>query len=1167
MVALHIGAQNAGLILQQTANSMIFQSFEVSPLTSEVLKPIGKLRCSYPGPAISVDLTKLRLKPYRLLVELSSFLEKMKRDATLAPNKHAKGASTVAEERESAHPVFITELLTGILRGVGEPAEVVRFEKRIGDEVLWNHARIPWRRSPLWLTVKVTLQKTLMDHTTWVEYKVFMIYFMSSVLELAIDHGIASDILFVMNAKLSRRVMKLMDKAGDEHQQLSPEILEEAKRVGSMCAQELKKRWERTRKRYSRSLKWSPWELKPAVDASLSMTKSEPYIKWARAWGLTNTRPERRPFEPQEQQRLLQFNGLLPIVDFRRITSTSSGLEKDLALADLELWVKDCLKAWVRNITASPVYYEDVRTIEELGSLIQAYIECGKQQYMSSPERMSVYFLTLMELWVAMDVLVVACYPLLKEYSPYFFTDGFLNPLLLAEPHQRERLLGVEQYLKERKSNCASYVSEPMDNMFSGRPTSKSFCVRYFDQNPQYQQLRLHIIGNAEMKKHAKRMELTSKMAEQERLKDIAHSMECEYFVDQKKGTTRHLYRCQKCLIIKDAERIRVEVFEWPLPDDDLESKAVVFELMCPVGISVWRDTTYCVLKEVVPTLRPLVAKEGMGVPFEYLSTFVELSDHFKAYYQRKTEQQIHWASATKSFLSSHYRYAKLPTDLNSVCVRNSLLFGLFDNSSEQWIQKDIGECIIRTECTFTLPEGPYRHLQFALWYSPFSPNQVIAKQSDCPPEIQLNEFVAFGLVRSGRRIQWLNMLRELRARTLTFNNEAVNMLFTLCAWQSGPPGENGGVLREAHTHLQEGPFQRKLLEELNNMLNSIKSNWQEAVTARLLITLAAQLLMYCDVNVYPRYWSPFRVEIVAFLRYARSVCLAWARDLATALHDCNQPQEIHTMQARVVQIAAICRETYNVGAEFLSMLLVTQEDFADLIECATLIHDNLSMSQKLEPSVRLLVERDRRLAHKIEGYFRSMVARGLKLDFSRVWESYDVNSATWLALGSPNERWIVSNVWTRAGTYQLAHYNMLTGKLLVNGLPLGRMPLNYLSHPVYREILGEVSPCCACVCILSTRPPINEYVETAGCISRQPSRNGVRIPDQAPARRQSGTVSYMNQFCLAQRHFADTAISLPLGCICNGWTRPCGTCQSGYRDLPPYPQIKAHRRLSCPYY
>ena len=1054
---------------------MIFQSFEVSPLTSEILKPIGKVCCSYPGPAISVDLRKLKHRPYNFLIGLSSFLEKMKCDTTLAPNKHSKGTSIVAEERESAHPMFITELLTGILRGVGEPVEVTRFEKRVGDEVLWDQARIPWRRSPLWLTVKVALQKTLMDHTTRIEYKVFMIYLMSSVLELAIDHGIASDILFVMNAKLSRRVMKLMDEAaaGTKVQCLSSRTLEEANRVGSMCAQELKNRWERTRKRYTRSLSWSPWELKPALDTSLSMTKSEPYIKWARAWGLANTKPESKPFEPQEQQRLPQVDGFIPLVEFENITSASSGLDKeldkDLAMADLEMWVKDCLRDWAKNIT---VHLRDTRGrhIEELGSLTQAYIEAGKQQYMGNPERMSVYFLTLMEMWVAMDRLVVSCCPLLGEYSPYFFTDGFLNPLLLVEPEERERLLEVEKYLRDRKVNSEKSVSEPIDNIFSGRPTSKSFSVRYFDQNLEYQQLRLHIIACAEGKKHAKRIELNSRIAEQEQLKEEAYSMECEYFVDQRTGTTLHRYRCQKCLKITEAERIRVEVFEWPLPDDDLESKAVVFELMCPPGISVWRDTTYCILKELVPSLRlpPSSAIEGVA-PFEYLYTFVELGNHYSTYTQRRTEQQIHWASATKSFLSSHYRFAKLPTDLNSVCVRNSLVFGLFDNSSEQWIQKEFGECIIRTECTFTLPEGPYRHLQFALRYTPYSPNQAIAKQSECPPEIQLNEYVAFGLVRPGRRIQWLNMLRELRARTLTFSNEAVNMLFTLCAWQSGPPGDNGGVLREAHVHLQEGPFQRKLLAELTSMLDSIKSNWQEAVTARLLITLGAQLLMYCDVHTCSLARSPFRVEVIAFLRKARAVCLEWVRGLSMALHECNKPHEIQTMQIRVVQIAAICRETFNVEVKFLYMILATQEDFADLIECTTFIHDNLSISsQKLEPSVRLLVQRDRRLAHKLEVYFRNMVIQWeIKLDFSRVWESYVMNSSSWQALGSPNQRWIVANIRTKAGTHQLAHYNLLTGKLLVDGLPLGRMPSNYLSHPVYRELLGEVSLFCT-VCTFS---------------------------------------------------------------------------------------------------
>ena len=121
------------------------------------------------------------------LVRFAEFVGKMKRQ-TLAPAlaKSKKAGEKPSEERESAHPKFITEMLTGILRAVGQVAQVDRFIKRFGDEVLWDNAKIPWRRSALWLVVRVSLQMVLgID-----DYKSFMIYFMVRILDHATRRGI-----------------------------------------------------------------------------------------------------------------------------------------------------------------------------------------------------------------------------------------------------------------------------------------------------------------------------------------------------------------------------------------------------------------------------------------------------------------------------------------------------------------------------------------------------------------------------------------------------------------------------------------------------------------------------------------------------------------------------------------------------------------------------------------------------------------------------------------------------------------------------------------------------------------------------------------------------------------------------------------------------------------
>jgi hypothetical protein len=37
-------------------------------------------------------------------------------------------------------------------------------------------------------------------------------------------------------------------------------------------------------------------------------------------------------------------------------------------------------------------------------------------------------------------------------------------------------------------------------------------------------------------------------------------------------------------------------------------------------------------------------------------------------------------------------------------------------------------------------------------------------------------------------------------------------------------------------------------------------------------------------------------------------------------------------------------------------------------------------------------------------------------------------------------------------------HYDLLTGQLLINGKPLGRLPQKIVEHPTYASVLGTVS-------------------------------------------------------------------------------------------------------------
>jgi len=67
---------------------------------------------------------------------LASFLSRMSAEAIEDAQPTVRKAKTeVQEPRDTTNSRYITQLLTGILRGIGHPANIQRVHKRIADEV------------------------------------------------------------------------------------------------------------------------------------------------------------------------------------------------------------------------------------------------------------------------------------------------------------------------------------------------------------------------------------------------------------------------------------------------------------------------------------------------------------------------------------------------------------------------------------------------------------------------------------------------------------------------------------------------------------------------------------------------------------------------------------------------------------------------------------------------------------------------------------------------------------------------------------------------------------------------------------------------------------------------------------------------------------------------
>jgi len=123
----------------------------------------------------------------------------------------------------------------------------------------------------------------------------------------------------------------------------------------------------------------------------------------------------------------------------------------------------------------------------------------------------------------------------------------------------------------------------------------------------------------------------------------------------------------------------------------------------------------------------------------------------------------------------------------SSVCVENGLRCIMYDSETSQWTHEVLGNHSLGNSCTLKLPAGPYETLQYVLDGTHHTSNGIIAEQHRCPRSITLHEFYSFSSLRTGHRLQWRSMYRELVSRVLNFNHLETNLLMMQAANEAGP--------------------------------------------------------------------------------------------------------------------------------------------------------------------------------------------------------------------------------------------------------------------------------------------------------------------------------------------------------------------------------------------
>ena len=801
---MHIRAQNAALIVRRlaTADFVLFEVFEVLPLISAVMKVKGKLLCSYPGPAIQVPADIFTDKWF--LQELSSFLVQMDVDGLDSTPITPKKNSTA---HESAHPRYISELLVGILRGCGRPAVVDRITKRIGDIVLSvTPYRKPWRRSPLWLILRVALQSSLRSNNL---YKPFVLFFHAHLLRCGVRQDFPSELLYVMRAKMAWRLSKLGSDVSHHVHQFVHDSAREAEAL-------LSERWTAFQEIESTHSKLQLKGLDFVADSNISLVKSYSYL--ADALLSTSRGFKHRHFTPSYRSRLYDEHDFAQFANGRLEYAIAE--DPHIAVADFELSVETHLKNWVVASTNND------KSLDVIASCIEQYFSGAKDLYKDNPEDNSMMILTIVDLWVALDRLAIQACSLLKQYPPEI-PSNFLHCLLLHRSAALKRALHIEEYLCQRHKEALGATS-----IFSGRFDDSCFGLKYFRTSENLQRLYDKICRHARREAAEKRAELDHLKEESILILCKASKMRHKYKQSKlrlKFGDKLHSASCKKCKLEHQAGALETRIHEYPIPHPTIPTQLVVFELSPPRAFSIWRDITYMILGDIG---KPRQLAQSLNAP-----TSGDVLDSSHPLRRWAAEERENRRVTVRLVTRSLFNVA-IPANESLIVVDDepTSLFPLFDLKYQSWAMRSSSSRSSAAElCDPPMPtSSPYRHIHRFVCSTQYTPNYIIAVQATCPDEINLHEFISFSGLRSGPRLQWLNIARELASPYLSFSREEVHTLITQAAWQLGPLSDD---IREWHADLSISSFGNVLLRELETLLEKTRANWQEEVTARTIGT------------------------------------------------------------------------------------------------------------------------------------------------------------------------------------------------------------------------------------------------------------------------------------------------------------------------------------------
>ncbi|KAJ8109131.1 hypothetical protein OPT61_g7683 [Boeremia exigua] len=1021
IAVLQILEQNAGVLISRHIDKVCFEMFELSPTDEAVMTTRGRLVRCFPTTAVEISLSDFECDAFQTAI--SKTLAKMSQQ-TLRETKEKQRASQDQEQKvpdNTTDPMIIIELFTSMLRGCGKAVSSQGIRKNTRDEIIQKGHKNPWRRSPMWLLIRVALQLAMTRHSKEADetYKEFMTFLMAQALHLANKQSkTSSEVLSNMSTKVSQRLSKLRSPSGGAW-------LSNVQSIVSQTLDTLSQRWIHIQERAEPSLKTHDLsEYNMAESTSLPLNEMDSFLRAVSRQEIVSDRPR---VSLSSTPIVLSENQLPTFAEY-------PGTELSLHLLQIELWVANDLPLWIDiHLMKSD------QPVKELKQLLETYHQKAASHYAGRPEALSRMILATGELWLAADKATVHELPLLANYRPQIPMVVW-QALLLGSAEEMKRLKRIEDYITKREE-LAEKSRTPA--VFFSFGESGSFAVEYYRQSIKHQQIKRDVENDAYNRREEKVEEFRNAKATYAKLMQRYAASECDVSVkwDDGQRVFIHPSSCRRCGFESKAKALAVSIHEWPLPKDELDAQATIFEMAVPETFSLWRDLT---LYLIIDVLQSRLDGSATSAKSFSLKTYQPL----KPWYTSKGDSRIQLRSMAKPNAVVHRHAVPVHSSGQSdVCLNSGLEYRFYDERLSLFCSTIVATDRLSDLCTFKLPERTAALGRFLrrTWENPDgeTPNSVIASQHECPDYMSLRDFNALASMPYGHKIQWMSILTQLAMPKVDFNTSESVLFLLQISLQAGP--QSSIVARSTHTRLCDLEFGQKMLDSLRKCVLRVQKNWESHNALWSFTFLAARLLPFVPAKLS----QPF----LDLLAQCREISYGWVKFLLARVEETSSNEQRTEFLRTAVTIAMVCADSLNVDDDHMRRVLHDSHHASILIECAIIINDNAELIDednnylqgRLLDRIRLTTFRARPILvdeHATGSMFLSIATQ-------RRW-SYFRTTTNW-TLSTGTDCW-----YTTMMDHLRVDLNILTGELLVNDLPSSRLPLQYVCHHDYKRLFKD---------------------------------------------------------------------------------------------------------------